>query len=191
MYLAVRQPQIFQTAYDANNIRRAWIFAAALVLGFASLGEGGANADVRGAFRSSQSVLRTFGHLSAQSEQYYRIITSFSDTIDEYWGQIDGGRRQSKRPLVERIFSLKNQGEHSSWEGTSPGIELPAPNITTTGGLDTMWLPDDATSSLTGLLPYNGSWLPLADDELMLRMLWDNATTLIDSNTQANRDASL
>lgn len=169
-----------QHRHSIDEVYRAWMFAAGLVLGFSSLSEGRANADVQAAFRSSQSVLRKFGQLSAQADQYYRILTSFSDTVDAYWAQVDREQQQNRTPLVERIFSLSNQTTHPDLRGKSPDTPRPAPNATAGAISEGFWQSDDAIISLSSLLPDSSQWLPFPDDEAMLQMLCDNATSVGD-----------
>lgn len=210
---AVFLAQMCRDAVDAGVfmgnmcIIKAWVFAAGLVLGFALLAPESCNADTREAFRSSQHVLSILGRLSAQAEQYHKILAAFSDAIDKYTRQMM--RQQASRvPHVEQILS------YDASSGVSAGImgggvfahmsydtprnefivnmeatqeegqpvlsanvaQIPTPdlNIDEAAAADhDFWNGSDSLSSITmsDFVPEN--WPTAADNELMLRILWD------------------
>lgn len=210
---AVYMAQMCREAVDAGVflgnmcIIKAWVFAAGLVLGFALLADESSNTDTREAFRSSQYVLSTIGRLSAQAEQYHRILAAFSDAIDKYTRQMLR-QQASSVPHVEQILSYdasagvsagltgdgvfvhtnhdppRNESivdigklQEDSHQGTGFGMaQLPTPdiNIDDAAATDTdFWNGSDSLSSMTmsDFLPDN--WPSAADNELMLRILWD------------------
>lgn len=171
---------------NADKTCRAWLFAAGLVLGFASLGDGEVHGGAGAPFRSLLHVLKRLAQLSAQAEQYYRILTSFSESIDEYRRQLSRDRRQSRSLFVERIFPLGSAEGASCEQEDNAEFGLLTPDFTVAGVSDATWRSYDSTTSLPDVLHDSSQWLPIADDELMLRMLWSNVTTLIDSNPQAD-----
>lgn len=85
--------------------KRAWVFAAGLVLGFSLLADDASDGDTREAFRGSQHVLHTIGRLSAQAAQYHQILSAFSEAIDIYRRQKRSERNESRVPFVEQILS--------------------------------------------------------------------------------------
>ncbi|KAJ4423610.1 hypothetical protein N0V82_001778 [Gnomoniopsis sp. IMI 355080] len=230
---AVYMAQMCREAVDAGVflgnmcIIKAWIFAAGLVLGFALLADESSNTDTREAFRSSQHVLSIIGRLSAQAEQYHRILAAFSDAIDNYTRQML--RHQASRvPHVEQILSYdasagvsagladglvsvqtshdpsgnecivdmaRTQERH---QGTGSGMaQLPTPeiNIDDAAAGDTdFWNGSDSLSSITmsDFLPEN--WPSAADNELMLRILWDGYAMGFDEpllQADASRDLNV
>lgn len=210
---AVYMAQMCREAVDAGVflgnmcIIKAWVFAAGLVLGFALLAEESSNTDTREAFRSSQHVLSIIGRLSAQAEQYHRIMAAFSDAIDKYTRQML--RHQASRvPHVEQILSYdasagvsaglvddgvfvqtsrdpsRNEStvdmvktQEDRHQGTGSGMaQLPTPeiNIDDAAAGDTdFWNGSDSLSSITMSDFLADNWPTAADNELMLRILWD------------------
>lgn len=108
---AVYMAQTCREAIDADVflgnmcIIKAWVFAAGLVLGFALLADESSNTDTREAFRGSQHILSVLGRLSAQAEQYHKILATFSEAIDKYRRQMLR-QQASKVPYVEQILSF-------------------------------------------------------------------------------------
>lgn len=209
---AVYLAQMCREAIDAGVflgnmcIIKAWVFAAGLVLGFALLADETSNTDTREAFRSSQHVLSILGRLSAQAEQYHRILAAFSDAIDKYTRQMM--RQQASRvPHVEQILSYdvssgvsagivdggvfaqtcyitprndfvvnigkpQEEGQPILSAGTAQ-IPTPDLNIDDAAADPDFWNGSDSLSSITmsDFVPEN--WPTAADNELMLRILWD------------------
>lgn len=217
---AVYMAQMCREAVDAGVflgnmcIIKAWVFAAGLVLGFALLADESSNTDTREAFRSSQHILSILGRLSAQAEQYHRILATFSDAIEKYTRQML--RQQASRvPHVEQILSYdalsgvsaeiadggvfvhtsrdtaRNKSivdigkpQEEGHQGPSSTMaQLPTPDLNNddaaTADAD-FWNGSDSLSSMTmsDFLPE--SWPSAADNELMLRMLWDGYTMSFD-----------
>lgn len=170
----------FKKAKKADVTDRAWIFAAGLVLGFSLLGDGEIRTESREAFHGSQRILWKLGRLSPQADQYYRILASFSETIDAYRRQLRCERSESKAPYVERILSLNTTNNAQAGQTVSPQLSLLAPDLSTTNGSIAAWQGADGMMSFSDIVPNTNQWPPFADDELMLRLLWDNATSLID-----------
>lgn len=197
-------------------IIKAWIFAAGLVLGFALLADESSNTETREAFRGSLHVLSILSRLSAQAEQYHRILAAFLDAIDKYRRQLQ--RQQASRvPYVEQILSYDafsdvsagfmdggvfghtsqvtprdditvdtGQAQEEGHHGLSSGMaQLPTPdlNVDNAAAADAdLWNGSDSLSSMTmsDFLPEN--WPSAADNELMLRMLWDGYTMSFDDS---------
>lgn len=159
---------------------RAWVFTAGLVLGFALLGDNGSDSDVGVAFSNSVLFLKRTGQVSAQAEQYYRILTSFGETIEEYKRQRAREKQQSRSSLVDCIFPLSAADKELGEQTNAMQSQVPTPDFTISDLSEPMWQRYDFMSSRPGSQDGNNTWLPIADDELMLRMLWDNAASLID-----------
>lgn len=234
---ATYMAQMCKEALDAGVflgnmcIVKAWVFAAGLVLGFALLTDESSNVDTREAFRGSREVLSVLGRLSAQAEQYHRILAAFSEAIDTYRRQMQRHRRGARTPYVEQILTYDDASTTTTgvsaagWtdDGRVPGqpshhhhdtppsmivdttgqeqgaavaavdvsrgadadnMQLPTPDFNVDdavfGEASGLWNGTDPTSSLTmtDLGPEN--WPSAADNELMLRILWDGYTMSFD-----------
>lgn len=104
------------------------------------------------------------------------------------------GRSRPKVPIVERILSLNtinHDSEESQEQMDGTQSQFPTPSLTGAHEATTTWQSYDAMMPLSGFLPNGYQWQPSADDELMLRLFWDNATTLIDPVAQEIRDSPL
>jgi hypothetical protein len=108
--------------------------------------------------------------LSPQAAQYYQILTSFSEAIDDYREKLRRERRETRAPYVERILSLDPPSSASGDQH----------NISEATIRDDMRVRDaeDETSmvSLSEFLgiPQMPEWLPPPDNEdIMLRLFWD------------------
>lgn len=187
-------------------IIKAWVFAAGLVLGFALLADDSSDTEAREAFRGSQHVLSVLGRLSAQARQYHRILSAFSDAIDNYKRQMRRERNESGVPHVEQILSydfgsaVNAQSENDGvFEGchersaifvdTGQGpsqippaggtgvSQLPTPDFNLESnepaGEAGFWDGSDSLSSITMSEFLPDQWPSPADNELMLRILWD------------------
>lgn len=219
---AIYMAQMCREAVDAGVfmgnmcIIKAWIFAAGLVLGFALLVDDSSDTEAREAFRGSQHVLSILGRLSAQARQYHRILSAFSDAIDNYKRQMRRERNGSGVPYVEQILSYDfasaasaqkqdtglfegnnersaifvdtGQGQSQVPLGGGTGLsQLPTPDFNVDenpGGEAGLWDGSDSLSSITmsELLP--DQWSSPADNELMLRILWDGYTMSFDDPLQ-------
>lgn len=151
------------------------------MLGFSFFGDYEVKVEVSDAFRSSQRVLAMLGQLSAQAKQYHQILTSFSETIDEYRRQQTRERRVSRPAAVERIFSISSSRDDSGGRTTNSRFSQPTPNFATVDSSTQTGQNQDTLDTMMTLsdVSFNcDQWLPMADDELMIRFLWDNMNSL-------------
>lgn len=219
---AIYMAQMCREAVDAGVflgnmcIIKAWIFAAGLVLGFALLVDDSSDTDARDAFRGSQHVLSVLGRLSAQAQQYHRILATFSDAIENYRRSMRREKNGSKLPYVEQILSYdlssgvsaerRDEGAYAQHNGmdanfvdtgqgqvqnpllVGSGIsQLPTPNSNVKdlpAGETGFWNESDTLSSMSmsDFLP--DQWPSPADNELMLRILWDGYAMSFDDPLQ-------
>lgn len=206
---AIYMAQTCREAVDAGVfmgnmcIIKAWIFAAGLVLGFALLADDSSDTEAREAFRGSQHVLSVLGRLSPQARQYHRILSSFSEAIDNYKRQMRRERNESGVPYVEQILSYDfpvsaqeqdngasdgynersamlvdtGQGQSQIPLGRGTGMsQLPTPDFNVDDDPASepgYWDGSDAVSSMTMSEFLPDQWPSPADNELMLRILWD------------------
>lgn len=219
---ATYMAQMCREAVDAGVfmgnmcIIKAWIFAAGLVLGFALLVDDSSDNEAREAFRGSQHVLSILGRLSAQARQYHRILSAFSDAIDNYKRQMRRERNGSGVPYVEQILSYdfasaasaqkQNNGDFEGSNERSAGFfdtgqgqsqiplgggtsisQLPTPDFNVDdnpAGEAGLWDGSDSLSSITMSEFLPDQWSSPADNELMLRILWDGYTMSFDDPLQ-------
>ncbi|KAL1852096.1 hypothetical protein Daus18300_012308 [Diaporthe australafricana] len=219
---AIYMAQMCREAVDAGVfmgnmcIIKAWIFAAGLVLGFALLADGSSDNEAREAFRGSQHVLSILGRLSAQARQYHRILSAFSDAIDNYKRQMRRERNESGVPHVEQILSydfasvvsaqkqdngvLDENNEGSAhfvdtgqgqsqvpFDGGTGISHLPTPDFNVDNNPASeagFWDGSDTLSSITMSEFLPDQWPSPADNELMLRILWDGYTMSFDDPLQ-------
>lgn len=207
---ATYMAQMCREAVDAGVLMgnmciiKAWIFAAGLVLGFALLADESSDTEAREAFRGSQHVLSILGRLSAQARQYHRILSTFSDAIDNYKRHMRRERNGPGVPYVEQILSydfasagsaqkqdsgvLNGNNERGAIVVDTGGLsQLPTPDFNmddNPGGEAGFWDGSDSISSfsMSEFLP--DQWPSPADNELMLRILWDGYTMSFDDPLQ-------
>jgi hypothetical protein len=158
-----------------TRLYRAWVFAAGLVLGFSLLVDAGTKTDSNAAFLSSQQVLQHLGRLSPQAAQYHHILTTFADAISVYKEHLSQEKRKSKPQLVERILSMDQTGGRievpESSQLSLPDCTMVVEPIALDGGVATTYLPDHLTPQSVPV-----DWPQVADEDLMLRILWDGCT---------------
>jgi hypothetical protein len=147
----------------------------------------------RDGFLHSLQVLEKLKRLSPQAEQYYGILTNFSQAIDAYKEQQRHRMKQAQRgSLVDQLFLppnnhrmmmvnnyhdiYGNQGAGSPGMGLGTTTQLPTPaDMTTTTGLD----PSSPSTWTVDNMGSFGDMLPAADTTLngegdvIMRMLWD------------------
>lgn len=219
---ATYMAQMCREAVDAGIflgnmcIIKAWIFAAGLVLGFALLADDSSDTEAREAFRGSQHVLSILGRLSPQARQYHRILSTFSDAIDNYKRQMRRERNGPGVPYVEQIlsydsasvvsaqkqdnrtFDVYNEdsatfvdtGQSQSQIPFSGGTglsQLPTPDFNVDenrAGEAGLWDGSDSLSSISMSEFLPDQWSSPADNELMLRILWDGYTMGFDDPLQ-------
>lgn len=219
---ATYMAQMCREAVDAGIflgnmcIIKAWIFAAGLVLGFALLADDSSDTEAREAFRGSQHVLSILGRLSPQARQYHRILSAFSDAIDNYKRQMRRERNGPGVPYVEQIlsydsasvvsaqkqdnrtFDVCNEGSATFFDtgqsqsqiplGGGTGLsQLPTPDFNVDDnrtGEAGLWDGSDSLSSISMSEFLPDQWSSPADNELMLRILWDGYTMGFDDPLQ-------
>ncbi|KAH0345818.1 hypothetical protein KCU83_g7689, partial [Aureobasidium melanogenum] len=95
---------------------KAWMFAAGLVLGFAIYVDDAVRRDIEEAFTEVRNVLKKLSDLSPQAEEYFEILSSFSDAINAHRDELSRKRRAANQQYVSQILTLESdQGiNHSS-----------------------------------------------------------------------------
>ncbi|CAI7645638.1 unnamed protein product [Penicillium crustosum] len=168
-------------------ILKAFIFAAALVLGFSMFSHREVDSEIDDVFRGALTILRMLASQSAQAAHYLEIITKLEAAITKQRQQLVAQSRQRRSQYVTRIFSLNDtpatlqtQGEGDEKEGeeeeeavnTTPSLSH---SITSYAWLHS----DDGTAAVSPPM-IDGN---LFDWEGMDLPLWDSFPFLAESTT--------
>jgi hypothetical protein len=87
-------------------LRRAWVFAAGLLLGFSSFAQGTSSGwETDEAFRQSREALEKLAQYSPQAGHYYEILTSLSDAIGIYQRRLSDERKRLASQYMDQIFT--------------------------------------------------------------------------------------
>ncbi|RHZ46068.1 fungal specific transcription factor domain-containing protein [Aspergillus thermomutatus] len=129
-------------------ILKAFIFAAALVVGFSLFSQRDPNPDLEEAFTGAIDILHMFSQQSAQAGHYYEILTFLRNAIAEQRQRLSNQDQSSKSQYVSKLFSLNGRRASRQTEGGS------------TGNLATLTSPFDINSVP---LEWEGMELPLWD----------------------------
>ncbi|KAJ5469181.1 hypothetical protein N7475_006933 [Penicillium sp. IBT 31633x] len=159
---------------------KAFIFAAALVLGFSMFSHREANTEIDDAFRGAITILRILALQSAQAAHYLEIVTMLEAAVIQQRQRLATQARQRRSQYVSRIFSLKDSPATSQMqtEGddqTSNATPIPRQSTTSCSWIHS----DDDTAAVTPpmidatLFDWEGMDLPL----------WDSFPFLTESTT--------
>lgn len=149
-------------------VYRAFVFAAALVLGFSMFSHRDIDSEVDGAFAGALSILRMLSHQSAQAAHYLEILTLLEAAVTQQRRRLAAQAQQRRSQYVSRIFSL-NDGPVSA-RMQSEGEGLAATTPLQQGGSFYPWTPQhDGPATMTppvidgAFLDWEGMELPLWD----------------------------
>ncbi|OQE72390.1 hypothetical protein PENNAL_c0097G09401 [Penicillium nalgiovense] len=163
-------------------ILKAFIFAAALVLGFSMFSHRDVDPEIDDVFRGALTILRMLASQSAQAAHYLEIITKLEAAINKRRQQLAAQARQRRSQYVSRIFSLndssatpqtQSEGEEEQARNTTPVLSQ---SVTSYAWLHT----DDGTAAAVSPPMVDGA---LFDWEGMDLPLWDSFPFLAESTT--------
>ncbi|KAJ5120938.1 uncharacterized protein N7515_010326 [Penicillium bovifimosum] len=158
----------------------AFIFAAALVLGFSMFSHRDLDPETDEAYRGALTILRVLSLRSAQAAHYLEITTMLEAAIVQQRRRLSAQVRQQRNKYVSRIFSLSDSpvtpprqtGEDEQASTATPLLTQSIPSYS--------WLQsDDGTAAVTPPM-VDGT---LFDWEGMDLPLWDSFPFLIESST--------
>lgn len=161
---------------------RAFIFAAALVIGFSMFSQRDVDPDIDDVFRGALTILRMLALQSAQAAHYLEIITKLEAAINKQRQQLAAQARQRRSRYVSRIFSLtdspatprtQNQGDEGEARDVTP---LLSQSVTSYAWLHS----EDGTAPAVSPPMVDGA---LFDWEGMDLPLWDSFPFLAESTT--------
>ncbi|KAJ5357066.1 hypothetical protein N7517_011675 [Penicillium concentricum] len=162
-------------------ILKAFIFAAALVLGFSMFSRSDVDSEIDGVFRGALTILRMLASQSAQAAHYLEIITLLEAAIIEQRQRLAAQTRQQRSQYVSRIFSLNDtpatpQTQTKGDEEVRNATPLQSQSVTSSP-----WLHFDDSAATTVTPPMiDGT---LFDWEGMDLPLWDSFPFLAESTT--------
>ncbi|CAG8901325.1 unnamed protein product [Penicillium egyptiacum] len=166
----------------ALTLDRAFIFAAALVLGFSMFSHRDVDSEIDDVFRGALTILRMLASQSAQAAHYLEIITKLEAAISKQRQQLAAQARQRRSQYVSRIFSLNDRPATPRTQ--SEGNEEEARNATpllSQSVTSYTWLHSDDGTTASVLPPIvDGA---LFDWEGMDLPLWDSFPFLAESAT--------
>ncbi|KAJ5674324.1 uncharacterized protein N7477_004258 [Penicillium maclennaniae] len=150
------------------GIMKAFVFAAALVLGFSMFSHRDVDPEIDGAFTGALTILRMLAHQSAQAAHYLEILTLLEAAVTQQRRQIAAQARQRRSQYVSRIFSLTGSPAPARVQSEDEGRGAATPLIA--GGPFCPWIPqDDGPGTVTPpvmdgvFLDWQGMELPMWD----------------------------
>lgn len=157
---------------DMSYISRAFVFAAALVLGFSMFSNRDIDSEVDGAFTGALRILRMLAHQSAQAAHYLEILTLLEAAVTQQRQQRAAQARQRRNQYVSRIFSLNAKPTPGRLQHEEQGQAASGTPLLTPGGPCYPWSPqDDGPGGTVTPLTIDGAIL---DWEGMELPLWDS-----------------
>lgn len=157
---------------------RAFVFAAALILGFSMFSQREVDPGLEETFHGAVDILRMLSRQSAQAAHYFEILTTLGNAISEQRQRLVSQRRQSSQ-YVSKLFSLNptspaadvNPNPLPTGQGLSP-VSTHASNVYQWAQGDTGVITPDVESLFSG---WEGMDLPL----------WDSFPFLTELGSQA------
>ncbi|KAJ5102415.1 hypothetical protein NUU61_004637 [Penicillium alfredii] len=157
----------------------AFVFAAALVLGFSMFSHRDVDAEIDGAFQGALTILRMLASQSAQAAHYLEILSLLESAVKQQRQRLTAHSRQRRSQYVRRIFRLTDPTTTTRTQGGNRGRPENSTLLATPGGSLYPWVPSDDTSC-TVTPPVDGTFL---DGEGMELPLWDSFPFLTEPST--------
>ncbi|EAU34087.1 conserved hypothetical protein [Aspergillus terreus NIH2624] len=110
LYMMQTCMEVYHSGLLLGNmcILKAFVFAAALVLGFSLFSQKDTDTAVEQAFHGALEILRTLAQQSAQASHYYEILSSLKNAIAEQRQRLMQYAPQNKNRYVSKLFSLNS-----------------------------------------------------------------------------------
>lgn len=151
-------------------MNRAFVFAAALVLGFSMFSHRDVDPEIDNAFTGALSILHMLAQQSAQAAHYLEILTLLQAAVKQQRQRLSAQARQRRSQYVSRIFSLSDTPstprlqsvDNSRTGNTTPLLQ---------GGPFYPWIPNDEGATIATPPIMDGAFL---DWEGMELPLWDS-----------------
>lgn len=153
---------IFQDHVSAQKLimtSRAFIFAAALILGFSMFSHRDIDPETDAAFVGALAILRMLARQSAQAAHYLEILILLQDVITQQRQLLTAQDGQRRSDYVSRIFSL-NDGVSKSSSQTERDQSISGSNALNRGPALHSWTSQEEGVSFPD---WGGMDLPLWD----------------------------
>ncbi|KAJ5560528.1 hypothetical protein N7513_002927 [Penicillium frequentans] len=151
-------------------ILKAFVFAAALVLGFSMFAHRDVDTEIDSAFTGALTILRMLAQQSAQAAHYLEILTLLEAAVTQQRERLASQARQRRSKYVSRIFSLSDSPSVPRAQSENENRPESATPLSTQGGPLFPWIPQgDGPTTFTppvldgAFLEWEGMELPLWD----------------------------
>ncbi|KAL4891501.1 hypothetical protein BDV59DRAFT_203410 [Aspergillus ambiguus] len=145
-------------------IMKAFVFAAALVLGFSMFSRKERDSGIEQAFNGALEILHTLAQKSAQASHYYEILTSLKNAITAQRQRLMQYPPQNKTRYVSKLFSLNSSRSMPGFQNpVTLSVETDDPSMPTTPNILDSWSLMDAVSQDSTFSGWEGLELPLWD----------------------------
>ncbi|KAJ6003282.1 hypothetical protein N7451_005829 [Penicillium sp. IBT 35674x] len=151
-------------------ILKAFVFAAALVLGFSMFAHRDVDSEIDSAFTGALTILRMLAQQSAQAAHYLEILTLLEAAVTQQRERLASQARQRRSKYVSRIFSLSDSQNVPRAQSQNENRPETATPPSTQGGPLFPWVPQgDGPTTFTppvmdgAFLEWEGMELPLWD----------------------------
>ncbi|KAJ5945893.1 hypothetical protein N7454_002732 [Penicillium verhagenii] len=152
-------------------ILKAFVFAAALVLGFSMFAHRDVDSEIDSAFKGALTILRMLARQSAQAAHYLEILTLLEAAITQQRQRLASQARQRRSQYVSRIFSLNDSPTARTAQKQDENRPDNAAALSTQGGPLLSWIPQGNSEPLFTPPVLEGAFL---DWEGMELPLWDS-----------------
>lgn len=151
--------------------RRAFVFAAALVLGFSMFSHRDVDTEIDNAFSGALSILQMLAQQSAQAAHYLEILTLLEGAVTQQRQRLSAQARQRRSQYVSRIFSLSDTPSIPRMQSVDNSRGASATPLLVQGGPFYPWIPNDEGAAIATPPMMDGAFL---DWEGMDLPLWDS-----------------
>ncbi|KAJ5919375.1 hypothetical protein N7466_010318 [Penicillium verhagenii] len=152
-------------------ILKAFVFAAALVLGFSMFAHRDVDSEIDSAFKGALTILRMLAQQSAQAAHYLEILTLLEAAITQQRQRLASQARQRRSQYVSRIFSLNDSPTVRTAQKQDENRADNAASLSAQGGPLLSWIPQGDSQPLFTPPVLEGAFL---DWEGMELPLWDS-----------------
>ncbi|GLI78953.1 hypothetical protein PoHVEF18_007275 [Penicillium ochrochloron] len=150
---------------------KAFVFAAALVLGFSMFSHRDVDTEIDNAFTGALSILHMLAQQSAQAAHYLEILTLLQAAVTQQRQRLSSQARQRRSQYVSRIFSLSDTPSTPRMQSVDNGRAGSATPLLVQGGPFYPWIPNDEGAAIATPPIMDGAFL---DWEGMELPLWDS-----------------
>ncbi|KAH8422360.1 Zn(II)2Cys6 transcription factor [Aspergillus melleus] len=164
LYMIQTCMEVHQSGLLLGNmcILKAFVFAAALVLGFSMFSQNHTDSILDEAFNGAIEILHTLSQQSAQAAHYYEILTFLRNAIEQRRRLLQQ-TQQNNSPYVSKLFSLNQPRDQADAGNNAPIPASGSSDMTIPNGALDMWSLMDPAELSSTLPAWDGMDLPLWD----------------------------